>query len=84
MTALVVICSAVPALWLGYYVGRARATKIPAKRRTRRAALGKWAIRLFALMIVTRLQRSMQRKLSPEWASKLRRSTFAAHLPRLS
>lgn len=68
MTALVVICSVVPALWLGFYVGRrAGATK----RRTRRGRLGKSAIRLFALIIASRTQRSMQRKLSAEWPGSL-------------
>jgi hypothetical protein len=74
MTALVVICSVVPALWLGYHIGRrAGATK----RRTRRGRLGKLAIRLFALIIASRTQRSMQRKLSAEWPGFLM-STAAA------
>lgn len=92
MTVLVVICSAVPALWLGYYLGRAGATRSTAHRRTRRAAAGKWMIRIVALMIVSQIQRSMRRKLSPGRARsvmsriqpKLRRTAFAIPLPRLS
>lgn len=90
MTALVVICLVVPALWLGYCLGRrAGATKSAAKRRPRRAALSKWVMRWFALMIVTQVQRSMRRKLSMPHRtrltqSKLRRPSFVVPLSRLS
>lgn len=85
MTALVVICSAVPALWLGFSLGRrAGATKPTAKTRSRRAALATWTARVFALMIITRMQRSMQRSVSAERARALSRLRALSFLPQLS
>jgi hypothetical protein len=65
MTALAVLCSVVPALCLGYVVGRRAGSANLAAGRHRRA-LGKWAIRFFALMIARGVHRSVLRKLSAE------------------
>ncbi|MFZ0834124.1 MAG: hypothetical protein WAM92_13770 [Mycobacterium sp.] len=65
MTALAVLCSAIPALCLGYVVGhRAGSTNLAAGRHRR--ALGKGAVRFLALMIARGVHRSVERKLSAE------------------
>jgi hypothetical protein len=51
----------VTALWMGYHFGCSMTSSW--KKRTRRAALGRRAISLIALMIASRIQWSVQRKL---------------------
>jgi hypothetical protein len=64
MTALEVICTVVTAMSIGYHFGRrAGSTTSTWRSRTRRAALGRRAISLIGLMVASRIQRSVQRKL---------------------
>ncbi len=61
MTALVVICSLMTALCIGYYLGR-RASSMPSswKKRTSRVALGRLAINLLLLMTARRIRLTFQ------------------------
>lgn len=93
MMALAVIAALLTALCLGYHLGR-RAGSTPAirKRRRRRAALGRFAISLIALMVARRIQQSlMVKRALPEavgrWGLKtieslqLRRGRRRLHRP---
>lgn len=67
MAAVAVICSLV-AFLAGYYVGRAHQTKSRARNRR---SVPRTAIRLVALVAVTRVQRSLQRKLATDWSASV-------------
>ena len=73
MTALAVIFMLVTALGLGYHFGRrAGSTTSTWKKRTRQTTLARHAISLIALMMLGRIQRSVQRRLpgSPFWRTQ--------------
>ena len=76
MTALAVIFMLVTAMGLGYHFGRhAGSTTSTWKKRTRRTTLARHAISLIALMMASRIQRSVHRRLpgSPVWRTQARR-----------
>ncbi len=65
MTVLGMICMLVTALSIGYYLGRRAGSGTSTwRQRTRPTALGRRAITLMGLVVASRIQRTVQRKLT--------------------